>query len=320
MLKYHLPSPTEKRKQFKAALRGQALALRGQAPALKGTAPGLKRPKIMRFVGSFSPLVSRMIEESGFEGVYVSGAVLSSDLTFPDLELTGLSEAAGRGGDIIRASALPALADADTGFGSLWSLARGVKELEQAGFCGLHLEDQQSPKKCGHLENKKLISVPQMCTKINTLLKARTDPNFLIIARTDARGVEGFRSAVQRAKAYQSAGAEAVFPEALETKKEFEQFRQAVKGPLIANVTEFGKSPLLSAHELESMGYNMALYPVTTWRLALKAAAVGLTYLSQKKRSQKKLLDKMLPRQELYNLLKYSEYDPSLKKRSTYKK
>ena len=269
----------------------------------------LKQGKTLRFVGSFSPLVSRIIEEQGFDGLYVSGAVISSDLRLADLELITLSELSDRGGLLVRDSSLPGLADADTGFGGLLNVARTVQKLEQAGFCGLHIEDQQSPKKCGHLNHKSLISLSEMQKKIQTALKARRDPDFLIVARTDARGVEGMESAIKRAKAYIEAGAEALFPEALKTPAEFRQFRSAVDGPLIANMTEFGQSELLSFTQLESMAYNIILYPVTLWRLALKAVKDGLEQIKAEGH-QKNLTDKMLTRKALYHLLNYNPENP----------
>lgn len=263
--------------------------------------------KILRFVGSFSPLVSRLIEKQGFEGIYVSGAVISSDLALPDLELFTLSELVERGSALAQHSSLPGLVDADTGFGGILNVARTTQKLEQAGFCGLHLEDQKSPKRCGHLDNKKLIDIKEMQKKIKTALKSKTDTAFLISARTDARGVEGLDKAIERAKAYVEAGAEAIFPEALETEEEFKKFREAINVPLIANITEFGKSDLLSSKILEQIGYNIILYPVTSWRLALKAVEKGLKQLSIDKH-QKKLLNEMLTRKELYELLSYEEY------------
>ena len=274
----------------------------------------LKSQAILRFVGSFSPLVSRLIEEAGFEGLYISGAVLSSDLALPDLELISLSDVTHRGGACVRNSPLPSLVDVDTGFGSgsPLNITHTVQELEHAGFCGLHLEDQKSPKRCGHLDNKKLISISEMQDKIKAAVQAKSDPNFLIVARTDARGVMGLDEAITRAQAYKVAGAEAIFPEALIQQQEFEKFRQAIDLPLIANMTEFGKSDLIPSRELEKLGYNMVLYPVTTWRLALKAVQQGLKELS--KENQKQLLDKMLTRKKLYELLKYVEYEKYLNK------
>ncbi len=280
------PNVYEKRKKFRASLCNK---------------------KILRFIGTFSPLVSKLIEKKGFEGLYVSGAVISSDLCLPDLEMNHLSDLTTRGGQMIASSPLPALADADTGFGGNLNVARSVQKLEMAGFCGLHLEDQESPKKCGHLDNKKLISTKSMQKKIEVALKAKTDPNFLIMARIDARGPEDLKATIERGRAYLSAGAEALFPEALENKEEFEEFRQKVDGPLLANMTEFGKSKILSAKALEKMGYNIALYPVTLWRLALKAVQQGLEVLDSEG-NQKKLLAQMLSREELYELIQYEKY------------
>ena len=267
----------------------------------------LKSGKTLRFMGSFSPLISRLIEKQNFEGIYVSGAVISSDLALPDVELITLSELVQRGATLVQNSVLPGLVDADTGFGGILNIARTVQTLEQAGFCGLHIEDQKSPKRCGHLNNKKLISTNEMQKKMEVALKARSDTSFLIAARTDARGGEGIEAAIKRAKAYIEAGAEAIFPEALETEEEFQKFRQAIEVPLIANMTEFGKSELLSVTTLQKMAYNIILYPVTAWRMALKAVEVGLKEISTHGH-QKDLLNKMLTRTELYELLQYNEY------------
>ena len=268
----------------------------------------LKSGKLMRFVGSFSPLATRLIEEEGFEGVYISGAVMSSDLALPDRELITLSELMERGGAIAQNSPLPGLVDADTGFGGPLNVARTVQKLEQVGFCGLHLEDQKTPKKCGHLDHKPVVSTKEMQKKIESALKARSDSDFLIAIRTDSREEEGLDSSIKRAKAYIEAGAEALFPEALKTKQEFEKFRDAVSVPLIANMTEFGKSELISMNELEKIGYNIVLYPVTIWRVALKAVKEGLQELN-KAGHQKDLISKMFTRKQLYELIKYEEYE-----------
>lgn len=284
---FSIPNISEKRKKFRR---------------------DLTEGKVLRFIGSFSPLVSRIIEKQGFEGIYVSGAVISSDLALPDVELVTLSELKERGNSLVENSALPGLVDADTGFGGMLNVARTVQTLERAGFCGLHLEDQRSPKRCGHLNNKKLISIKEMQKKIEVALKTRVDSSFLIAVRTDARGVEGLEAAIGRAKAYVEAGAEAIFPEALETEEEFRQFRQAMGNiPLIANMTEFGKTELFSAKTLEQIGYNIVLYPVTTWRWALKAVEKGLKKLASDGH-QRSLIDDMLTRKELYELLGYEEY------------
>jgi methylisocitrate lyase len=268
----------------------------------------LKKGKLMRFPGAFSPLVSMLIEKTGFESVYTSGAVLSADLGLPDVGLTTMSEVATRGRAIARVTRLPAIIDADTGFGEPMSAARTVQEMEEMGICGLHLEDQVNPKRCGHLDNKNLVDAATMVKKIKAAVEAKRDPNFLAIARTDARASEGLDAAISRAKAYVDAGAEMIFPEALQDEGEFEKFRKAVPVPLLANMTEFGKSKLLSAAQLQSLGYNIVLFPVTTLRLAMKAVEDGLKQI-HKEGTQSALLDKMQTRAELYELLRYEEYN-----------
>ena len=267
----------------------------------------LRSGKLLRFPGSFSPLVSMLIERRGFEGVYVSGAVLSADLGLPDVGLTTLSEVAQRGRAIARVTSLPAIIDADTGFGEPMNVSRAVEEFEELGLCGCHLEDQLSPKRCGHLDHKSLVPAFEMVRKIRAAAAARRDPNFVIIARTDARASEGLSGAIERAKAYADAGADMIFPEALHEQIEFELFRKAVSVPLLANMTEFGKSKLLTASELAGLGYNVVIYPVTTLRLAMKAVGDGLETLNGTG-TQEALLDRMQTRAELYELLRYEEY------------
>jgi methylisocitrate lyase len=263
--------------------------------------------KLLRFPGAFSPLVGMLIENIGFDGVYISGAVLSNDLGLPDIGLTTLSEVARRGAEIARVTALPAIIDIDTGFGEPMNVARTVQEIEAAGIAGCHIEDQINPKRCGHLDNKTLVDADTMVKKIRAAVQAKRDPNFLLIARTDARGPEGLEAAVNRAKAYVDAGAEMIFPEALADQGEFEKFRKAISVPLLANMTEFGKSPLLSAEQLSSLGFNLVIYPVTTLRLAMKAVEDGLRQILASG-SQEELLEKMQTRAELYKLLQYDRY------------
>jgi len=279
-------SVSEKRKDFRAAL---------------------KSGKLLRFPGAFSPLVALAIQRHGFDGVYVSGAALSADLGLPDIGLTTLSEVAARGGAIARATDLPALIDADTGFGEALNMARTIQTLEDAGLCGCHLEDQVNPKRCGHLDNKSLVTTPVMAEKIRAAAGARRDKNFLIMARTDARAAEGLAGAIARAKAYIDAGADAIFPEALADESEFEKFRRAVKVPLLANMTEFGKSKLLTVKQLSDLGINLVIYPVTTLRLAMKAIERGLATI-KKEGSQAPLVGEMQTRAELYELLRYEDY------------
>lgn len=249
-----------------------------------------------------------LIEQIGFDGVYISGAVLSSDLGFPDIGLTTLPEVARRGREIARVTKLPAIIDIDTGFGEPMNVARTIQEIEDAGLCGCHIEDQINPKRCGHLDNKTLSDVETMTKKIRAALEAKRDPNFLIIARTDARGPEDLDKAIERAKAYVNAGAEMIFPEALADEHEFERFRKEIPVALLANMTEFGKSPLLSAKQLESLGYNIVIYPVTSLRLAMKSVEDGLRQILNEG-SQANLLDDMQTRAELYKLLQYERYN-----------
>ena len=266
----------------------------------------LKTKKCLRFVGAFTPLVARMIEKKAFDGVYVSGAVVSNDQGWPDVGLTTLDEVSCRASQIAQWTKLPCLVDADTGFGEAMNCARTVVEMEQKGLAGLHIEDQQFPKRCGHLDHKKLISVDEMCLKIKSAVQARKDKNFLIIARTDARGVSGIEDAIERAKAYADAGADMIFPESLSSIKEFEKFRSEIKTLLLANMTEFGKTEIIPHKVFETIGYNLLIYPVTTWRLALKAVEEGLKQLHQDQ--QKDMLSQMQTREELYEWLRYKEY------------
>jgi methylisocitrate lyase len=264
--------------------------------------------RLLRFPGAFSPLVAMLIEKQRFEGVYISGAGLSADLGLPDVGLTTLSEVAQRGRAIARTTELPALVDADTGFGEPMNAARTVQELEELGLCGCHFEDQENPKRCGHLEGKTLVPIEEMVKRLRAAVTARRDPNFVIIARTDARAGEGLERAVARAKTYVAAGADMIFPEALADEREFERFRKAVAVPLLANMTEFGKSKLLTTAQLSSLGINVVIYPVTALRLAMKAVEDGLAVL-QREGTQVSLVDRMQTRAELYELLRYASYE-----------
>jgi methylisocitrate lyase len=264
--------------------------------------------KLLRFPGAFSPLVAMLIEDLGFDGAYISGAVLSNDLGLPDIGLTTLSEVARRGHEIARVTKLPSIIDLDTGFGEPMNVARSVQMIEGAGIAGCHIEDQVNPKRCGHLDNKQLTDIETMARKVRAAIEAKRDPNFLLIARTDARNVEGLEAAINRVKAYVDAGAEMIFPEALADEREFEQFRKAINVPLLANMTEFGKSPLLSVQQLHSLGYNLVIYPVTTLRLAVKAVEDGLKTIRDQG-TQQTLIDRMQTRAELYKLLRYEQYN-----------
>lgn len=268
----------------------------------------LRSGRLQRFPGAFSPLVAKLVTEIGFDGVYVSGAVLSADLGLPDIGLTTLTEVTGRGAQIAAASDLPTLIDADTGFGEPMSAARTVTVLEDAGLSGLHLEDQVNPKRCGHLDGKAVVETSEMVKRLRAAVAARRDPNFIICARTDAAGIEGIPAAIDRAKAYADAGADLIFTEALHSPADFEQFRDAVDTPLLANMTEFGKSELLTASQLSDIGYNVVIYPVTTLRLAMHAVEVGLREIASVG-TQAGLLDQMQHRTRLYELLRYAEYN-----------
>ncbi len=264
--------------------------------------------KLLRFPGSYSPMVSMLIEQKKFDGIYISGAVLANDLGLPDIGMTTLTEVASRGRAISRTTNLPSIIDIDTGFGEPMSVVRTVQELEEFGISGCHLEDQINPKRCGHLDNKQLVDTDSMCKKIKAATEGKRDKNFLIIARTDSRASEGLPKAIDRAKAYVDAGAEMIFPEALQNESEFEQMRKALKVPILANMTEFGKSKLLDYKTLENLGYNIVIYPVTTVRLAMKAVEDGLDHIL-KNGSQEKILDKMQHRKRLYEILHYEEYN-----------
>ncbi|MEW5540595.1 methylisocitrate lyase [Streptomyces cyaneofuscatus] len=263
--------------------------------------------RLLRMPGAVNPYSARLIQEAGFEAVYLSGAVLAAELALPDIGLTSSTEIAARAQQIARVTDLPALIDADTGFGEPMNAARTVQLMEDAGLAGLHLEDQVNPKRCGHLDGKTLVGRAEMARKVRAAVDARRDPDFLLMARTDARGPEGLEAAIDRAKAYVDAGADAVFPEALADEAEFEAFRAAVDVPLLANMTEFGKGPLLDAATLENLGYNIALYPVTLFRLAMGAVEDGLAALAADG-TQQALLPRMQTRSRLYEVLGYEEY------------
>ncbi|GAA2972588.1 methylisocitrate lyase [Streptomyces drozdowiczii] len=263
--------------------------------------------RLLRVPGAVDPLSARLIQDTGFDAVYLSGAVLAADLGLPDIGLTTSAEVAARAQQTARVTDLPVLVDADTGFGEPLNAARTVQLLEDAGVAGLHLEDQVNPKRCGHLDGKTLAPREEMARRVRAAVDARRDPDFLLMARTDARSVEGLDAAIDRAKAYVDAGADAIFPEALADAAEYEAFRAALDVPLLANLTEFGKTPLLDTATLENLGYNIALYPVTLLRLAMGAVEDGLRTLAAEG-TQKSLLPRMQTRSRLYELLGYEDY------------
>jgi methylisocitrate lyase len=258
--------------------------------------------------GVFSPLVARLAEQIGFQAVYLSGGALSAGNGVPDIGLLTLPEFVAQAQLTAQATKLPLLCDADTGFGEALNVERTVKMFESAGVAGIHLEDQQMPKRCGHLSGKALIEPEQMAAKIRAAVRAKHDPDFVIIARTDARGVLGFDAAVNRARLYLEAGADGIFPEALESVEEFAQFARMVPGPLLANMTEFGRSPNLSVEQLGTLGYRMILFPLTAFRVAMRAAEATLKDLFAAG-TQTATLPRMMTRAELYDLLEYSGYE-----------
>ena len=259
--------------------------------------------------GVFNALTARMAQRAGFKALYQSGAALSAGLAaIPDVGLMTQTEFAEQGRYLTQAVTIPIISDADTGFGEALAVERTVQHFEQAGLAGLHLEDQELPKRCGHLSGKSLVSRDAMVAKIKAAAAARRDASFVLIARTDARAVAGIDDALDRAKAYLAAGADMIFPEALESAAEFERFAREIPAPLIANMTEFGKSPLLTVKQLGGMGYQAVLFPVTLFRTAMKGVELALAHLAADG-TQASFLDGMLTRAELYDVLGYADFD-----------
>ncbi len=275
----------------------------------------LKRKKILKFPGAYNPLSAKVISEIGFDGIYISGAVMANDLGIPDIGITTLKEVSYRANQINVATDLPSIVDADTGFKDC---KKTIKTFENLGLSGCHIEDQIDQKKCGHLDNKELISLDKMVKKIKIATNSRKDKNFLIIARTDANTVEGIEKTIERIKAYEDAGADIIFPEAMKDEKEFEKIRKISKTFLLANMTEFGKSKILSSIELENLGYNIVIYPVTTQRLAMKNVEEGLRVI-MRDGHQNNIIDKMQTRKRLYELVEYKKYNKFGKKITDFK-
>jgi methylisocitrate lyase len=283
---YAASTPAEKRRLFRERLAGGDL---------------------LQLPGAFTPLSAKLIERKGFDGVYVSGAVLSAELGLPDIGLTTLSEVAERAGQIARMTDLPVLVDADTGFGEPMNVARTVQTLEDAGVAALHIEDQVNPKRCGHLDGKAVVDRGTAAKRIRAAADARRDENLLIMARTDVRAIEGLDAAVDRAKEFVDAGADAIFPEAMRDLSEFEAIRAAVDVPVLANMTEFGKSDLFTTAQLRDVGVNLVIYPVSLLRLAMGAAMRALDTLKADG-SLTAEVPNMQTRAELYDLLDYESY------------
>ena len=265
----------------------------------------LKSNKILRVPGAYNPLTAKLIEEIGYDAVYVSGGVMSNDLGYPDIGLTTLEDVSIRSNQIARVTNLPTIVDIDTGF---ISCKQTIETFEKFGISAVHIEDQIERKRCGHLENKELISTEKMIKKIKECVSAKKDKNFKIIARSDAKSVEGLDKMIERCKSYIDAGAEIIFPEALKDENEFEKVRKSLSSYLLANMTEFGKSKLLSYQELENLGYNIVLYPVTTQRLAMKNVEDGLRAIFADGH-QNNIIDKMQSRKRLYDLVDYEKYN-----------
>ncbi len=267
----------------------------------------LKKKEIVVAPGVFSPSVAKLAENAGFEALYFSGAGFASLLALPDLGVTTLTEVARATHEITSRTDVPVIVDADTGFGEALNVVRAIDELRTAGASAVQIEDQIIPKKCGHLEGKELVDTDEMVKKVISA-NAAADGNPLIVARTDAVAVEGLDSAIARARAYQRAGADIIFPEALQTRDDFAEFRKKVETPLMANMTEFGKTPYMTASEFEDLGYNIVIFPVTAFRAMMRA--VQKTFAELKgKGSQKGVLKTLMTREEFYDLVGYHEYE-----------
>jgi methylisocitrate lyase len=264
--------------------------------------------RLLRFPGAFNPLSAKLIEDKGFDGVYISGAVIAADLGLPDVGLTTLSEVSARAGQISRMTTLPTIVDADTGFGEPMNAARAVQELEDAGVAALHIEDQVNPKRCGHLAGKSIVDEDTAVQRIRSAATARRDENLHIIARTDMRAVDGLEATIERAKALVDAGADIVFPEALTDLSEFEAVRAAIDVPIVANMTEFGQSELFTTQQLADVGVNIVIFPVSLLRLAMGAAERGLDTLNAEGSLQSEV-PTMQTRIRLYDLLDYEAYN-----------
>ena len=279
-------TPSEKRRRFRELLAADG---------------------IVRMPGAFTPLSTRLIQEKGFEGVYLSGAVMANELGMPDIGLTTLSEVATRAAQVASATDLPVLVDADTGFGEPMNVARTVQALEDAGVAALHIEDQVNPKRCGHLDGKEVVDERTALQRIRAAVQGRRDPGLVIMARTDVRGVSGMQAAVDRAKALVDAGADAVFPEAMASLEEFAAMRAAVDVPILANMTEFGKSDLFTVDQLRDVGVDLVIFPVSLLRIAMGAIERGLDELAASGSLQAEVPG-MQTRARLYELVDYAAY------------
>ena len=268
----------------------------------------LNGSEIVQFPGAINPLNAQLIEQAGFEGVYISGGAFSAAQGLPDIGLTTLTEVVDHGRAIARVTNLPTFIDADTGWGEAMNVARTVQEFEDAGLSGIHLEDQVNPKRCGHLDGKEVVTTAEMVKRISAAAKGRRDENFVLCARTDARAGEGLDAAIDRAKAYADAGADIIFPEAMRDLGEFETFAKALDVPILANMTEFGKSELFTTSQLADAGVRVVIYPVTTLRLAMGAIKDGLQAI-RTEGTQASVVDRMQTRADLYETIDYEAYN-----------
>ncbi|MFB0505199.1 MAG: methylisocitrate lyase [Thermodesulfobacteriota bacterium] len=267
----------------------------------------LSREEILMAPGAHDALTARIAEMCNFEALYMTGAgTVNTQLGMPDHSIITLTEMVQNAARIARVTTLPIVSDADTGYGGVLNVMRTVDEFQRAGISGIHIEDQVMPKRCGHVEGKEVIPMEEMMGKIRAACHARTDPDFLIIARVDARAPLGFEEAVRRGRAYLDAGADMIFPEALESEEEFRDYACQVRGPLLANMTEYGKTPYLTANQFQEMGYRMVIYPVSAMRVTLKAVYELYTEI-RSTGTQKQFLERMFTRDELYELLGYKE-------------
>jgi methylisocitrate lyase len=281
-----------------------------QAPDQKQLAEQFKQlitsGSIVTMPGAHDGLAARIAKQFQFEALYLSGAAYTASRGLPDLGLIYSNEVAERAREIVRASCLPLLVDIDTGFGGVLNVIRTAKEMIEAGVAAVQIEDQDMPKKCGHLNGKKLISAEEMMQKIRAIKE--TAPSLVVIARTDAKSVDGMDAAIARAKQYVSAGADGIFPEALESEEEFKLFRNAVDVPLLANMTEFGRTPYYTADQFQTWGYNMVIYPVTTIRVAARAYENVFAEISRTG-TQAQSVPNMQPRKQLYETIRYDDYE-----------
>lgn len=264
--------------------------------------------KLVQFPGAINPINAQLIEQAGFEGVYISGGAFSAAQGLPDIGLTTLAEVVDHGRNISRVTNLPTFIDADTGWGEVMNVARTVQEFEDAGVAGMHLEDQVNPKRCGHLDGKEVVSTAEMVKRISAAVKGRRDSNFVICARTDSRAKEGLDAAIDRAKAYADAGADLIFPEAMSDLGEFEAMANALDVPILANMTEFGKSELFTTEQLANAGVKLVIYPVTTLRIAMGAIKRGLEVI-RREGTQESLVEGMQTRADLYDTIDYASYN-----------